>query len=269
MCKKGTISERAADKISQGIKQDCGENVQLNEAFISRIYSIFGGVITEVNDEGYFAALTASLPANATRLVNTISQASGTGLTTYLMIQRDLRELPEFPWAVLYVYIPNDFVAYQAASTVIAGNMYYAFRKDLGVATAPHFQELSYACFNIGIKILGDSNLREYRGMPKVVKNKAVIDRIIEAYLSRTLVSIEGRLSNDAGRAGIMNVYNATFPAAEAALLGQRFEQAFVGGINCNLIAPEGAAALPVQGLPPQGNVQQPYMGYNYNPRPQ
>lgn len=248
MCKKGAVTEHAADKISDGIKADIGESVVLNPDLAQRIYSVFGHRINAGNAEAYFAALAGSVPAHAIRLTTTITQAAGTGLTTYLVIRRMLEMEPTFPWAVAYEIIPGDFQRYTAAATAINNNQYYGFNRDLGPAAASNFQNLSYLAFNIGIKVHGDKHLGKYGGIPKASLKKVALDALIDAYIIQAALFDTALQTSNVSVQSVINIYNAAFPANESQVLIPRFTGRARTGINATL---QAAAPLPnIPGAP-------------------
>lgn len=91
MSKRGHVNSRVAKKVADGIQMDTqGEKVNINEHTCKKFYQSYGKFLTSDNSRECFEHLKSIIPHNSIRLLTTIQQATGSGLTTYLVIKRAL-----------------------------------------------------------------------------------------------------------------------------------------------------------------------------------
>jgi hypothetical protein len=186
LAKRGTISARGITKIINGVRQDFpGNTVILSGRTAGRFYQQFANLVTAENAQALFAHYTAITPAAAIRLAAVITQASGSGLTTYYTIRRAFSLFPDFPWEQAVARFAADFTAYTAAANLIGANMYYGFNRNIAGAAAANFKSLAYLSFQLCIQAGHDEALANYRGMPTVVPMRAWIDFAIDRYINQ------------------------------------------------------------------------------------
>jgi hypothetical protein len=167
IAKRGTISKKAIDKITKGIKSDFGiPEVRLPERVIQRFYTNFGSwvTVTSVSAAALFDRLSTSVPESAIRLTTVINQAAKGGLTTYYTIREAMVAHRAFPWVQAYKRFTNDFVKFSAAVTLVGNNQYYGFNRNVGDAASANFKSLGYLALQLKIQIDHDENLVRYKG---------------------------------------------------------------------------------------------------------
>ncbi|KAG1684829.1 hypothetical protein GQR58_009292 [Nymphon striatum] len=121
------------------------------------------------------------------RLLLILQQTSWSGLTTYKLIERALKEITSFPWVRLVMLINGDFINFQKAREAIGNDEYFAYGQEFSRAYSSKYKALGYACWKI-LKKSGDGQFNNYKGFENAnITCKIQIDRLIEKWeVSRT-----------------------------------------------------------------------------------
>lgn len=123
------------------------------------------------------------LPAHAVRMKTTVQQASWAGLTSMVVIGRAMILYPDFLWDNINNAFPNEFNAFFAAGTVVGGDIYYGFNKNLEAIKSTLYKNLSYVCKELFINGNCEESLKNYRGWTNHPREKATLDLMIAEYI--------------------------------------------------------------------------------------
>lgn len=94
----------------------------------------------------------------------------------------------DFRWNLIQQAYPSEWTNFNDALKVVGDNLYYGFRKNLGVATATHYKSLGYVAKELLIRVNGENNLKGYQGWTKRVALQTQIDDLIQNYARKTSV---------------------------------------------------------------------------------
>lgn len=181
--KKGCVSAEFVAKIRTGMIADFGTIVTIDSATLSRWYSRYGGGITDVNIKNIIRRWLALIPEEGLRLILTLSQAAGTGLTHYMTIAKAMRKFPNFNWNLISEILPADWHQFELAVLAVGQNAWYGYKRDLGAAKASGFRNLAWVAKELLIRGMGDAGLRQYGGWTRNVPQQSRITWIICCYL--------------------------------------------------------------------------------------
>lgn len=180
--KRGTVSEDFCRKITEGIMADLGKDIRLEPDVIKQFYSVFGPGIDDNSIVEVKNRWELLIPEDALRLKLTVRQLVGSGLTALITVGRAIRKYPDFPWGRISNMYTNDCRNYLAALRAVNGNLYYGFRKDLGVVRSTLYPNLAFIAKELLIKVGGEASLRHYRGWKARIPEQGTIDIIIGEY---------------------------------------------------------------------------------------
>lgn len=185
VAKRGTVSAEFINKIIQGISQDLGLNVNIDLDAIQTFYKFFANGI---NDETIAQVKTrweGLIPDQALRLTLTVNQLAGSGLTTYATIGAALNKYDTFNWGVISRLFPTEWTNFEAALNAVGNNVYYGFRKDLGVVKSTNFKSLGYVAKELLVRADGRVTLNRYMGWARSIKFKQAVDEMIVNYVGQ------------------------------------------------------------------------------------
>lgn len=216
VAKRGTLSVEFLNKIVEGIFQDLGANINLDIEPIQTFYKFFG---SEINDETIpliQRTWERLIPQQALRLMLTVSQLAGSGLTTYSTIGTALRLYPTFNWGVISRTFPIEWENYRVALTTVGNNVYYGFRKELGIVKSTNFKSLGYIAKELLVRGDGRVSLNRYMGWARSIKFRQQIDQMILDFINRIAaqeVDIEDRQAPDVDLSATVNAIIEGVPA--------------------------------------------------------
>lgn len=183
LSKRGQVTDEFCNKITTAVRDELGVQVALHAGTLSAIYKGYMQGVNENNAEDVFMRLDALIPDIALRLKLTLMQASGSGLTLFMIIGRALRLYNNFPWGRVNTLTSGELVNWNQALVAIGGNFYYGFKRDLGVARSTLYKSLGYVARELLMKINGEITFRRFMGLTGNVKNKRQLDHMIETYI--------------------------------------------------------------------------------------
>ncbi|CAH0562969.1 unnamed protein product [Brassicogethes aeneus] len=123
-------------------------------------------------------------------------QTRWVGLVPQCMLA--LKAYPDFDWTTAFHLFSQDTTNYRTALTVVNGNVYYGFIKDLGAARSTKFANLAYVAKELLIQVGGEVSLRTYQGWKGRVPEQGTIDLIIGAYITNRTERLAGARDPDA-----------------------------------------------------------------------
>lgn len=185
IAKRGTLSVEFMNKIVEGILQDLGANINLEIEAIQTFYRFFAGGIDDVTIPLIQRRWQQLIPQQALRLTLTVAQLAGSGLTTYSTIGTALRKYPNFNWGVIERTFPTEWANFRVALNTVGNNVYYGFRRDLGVVKSTNFKSLGYIAKELLVRADGRVTLNRYMGWARSIKFKAQIDQMILDFANR------------------------------------------------------------------------------------
>lgn len=189
LAKKGVCTNNASKKIIEAIKIDhLGNEVFLSEKSIHTFYTNFSKHVNENNTRALFQNYAGTTPEASIRLMTTINQTVGSGMTVFTLIRRALNEQSDFPyWGQCAMRFNRDFVNYRIAQVAVGDNQYYGLRRNLGDATAAKFKNLGYLAQQLLIHHGKDVALANYGGFNRL-SHRLWIDNLIKRMMRGELV---------------------------------------------------------------------------------
>lgn len=145
-------------------------------------YRHFGNNINDTNISDIFDRWNALIGEKCLRLNLTITRASESGLTSYLVIGQAIRTYNDFDWARIAMLYPAEWQNYCAAVEAVGNNPFYGYRKNLGVVRSTKYKSIAYVAKQLLIIVGGQSSLRFYQGWATRVPDKEAVDIMITQY---------------------------------------------------------------------------------------
>jgi hypothetical protein len=184
LAKRGQVTQEFCVKIINSIRDELAVNITMTSLTINALYKGYMLGVNETNAELVLNYLDAQLPDIALRLKLTLTQASGSGLTLYIIIGKALRMYHDFQWGRANLLTGGEMANWNAAMDIIGNNLYYGFKRDLGAARSTLYKSIGYVAKELLVKINGEVSLERYGGLSGNIKNKAALDRLITAYVN-------------------------------------------------------------------------------------
>nr|WPV62255.1 MAG: putative nucleocapsid [Wufeng shrew chuvirus 1] len=182
--RRGQITERVSDKISEGLKTDFNISYSPSPQIISQVYQAYGDFIDGSTAGLLFGYWLELLPPTALRLRLNLEQTALSGLTALHTIVRAFTDYPTFPWIQVAALMQNEFMQVNAALLAVGGNVYYGYNKDLGVAKSTNFKNLAWVAKELCIRVGGDAGLSQYSGWTKAPVRKDRLENIINGFIN-------------------------------------------------------------------------------------
>lgn len=171
------------EKLNDGMATDLGmRNVPLSSSAMKTFFQMYGALINEETIENIINRWINLTPQTAVRVRTTLTQARGSGLTTYITIGKAMKKYPDFNWGTVSEMYPEDWNNFTNATQVIGDNAWYGFSKNLGQVAATKYRILGYIAKELFVKVGGDQPLSRYQGWTNSIPHRAAIDRMIAAY---------------------------------------------------------------------------------------
>lgn len=197
ICKNANISDAYAERISNAIDSEQQTRPRIYVTAIKTFIEHYSDIFDSQFYTELFEIWQDWLPEKALRLRLVIQQASNSGLTTFCCIGKALKSLPNIPWYKVKRLTGSDFDNFRAAMTVINGDIYYGFRRDLGPARSINFKSLGWFAIMCLVQIEGDLSLRNYplyKGKPR---NETALMNLINEYKDAVAVIPEAIPANE------------------------------------------------------------------------
>lgn len=191
LAKRGQVTDEFCSKIQSSVRDELGINLVLSQPAINALYKSYMTGVNELNAAQVFRNLDLMIPDIALRLKLTLQQASGSGLTLYIIIGRAMRIYYEFPWGRVNTLTSGELRNWQVARAAIGENLYFGFRRDMGEARSTLYKSLGYVARELLVKINGERTLLRYAGLGGNIKNKNALDRLINNF-TETYIAAEG-----------------------------------------------------------------------------
>lgn len=219
VAKRGTLSVEFLNKIVEGIFQDLGTNINLDIEPIQTFYKFFGSEINDATIPLIQQTWERLIPQQALRLMLTVSQLAGSGLTTYSTIGTALRLYPTFNWGVISRTFPIEWENYRIALTTVGNNVYYGFRKELGMVKSTNFKSLGYIAKELLVRGDGRITLNRYMGWARSIKFKQQIDQMILDFINHIAaqeINMDNQQPPDVDLSNMVNTIIENVPAGVA-----------------------------------------------------
>lgn len=193
--KRGTMSDTFIDKIIEGMTTDLQiTNLRIDALACRSFFALFGEKINERTIALVTEHWSGLLPVPALRLRLTVQQAAGSGLTALSVTGRSIRLYADFNWSRISQLYPDEWQNFSAAVALVGNNVWYGFKKDLGIVSSTKYKNLTYVAKELLIKVNGEATLRNYAGWTRRAKYQAVVDQLIAEYEgNKTANILEGR----------------------------------------------------------------------------
>lgn len=184
ICRRGSATTQFLTKVSDDLNTELGRIVNFDEDLIRKVYRIYGIFINENNAENVLKNILTWIPEEGLRLRLMLQHAEGSGLTPHYTVKEALLKYPDFPWGRVDGLLSGEIRSFIRAWSVIKGNLYYGFKRDLKEASSQSFKGLAYVAKELLIKAAGKGGLKAYRGWTRTPPSKGLLDEIIENYLN-------------------------------------------------------------------------------------
>ncbi|UOW66033.1 nucleoprotein [odonatan chu-related virus 137] len=232
MCRRGSATSQFLTRAADDINTELGKNVAFDEDLIRRIYRIYGLYINENNAESVFATLMFWIPDEGLRLKLIVQHTQSAGLTPHYTVKEALLKYPDFPWGKFDKLVGGEIRGFIRAWSMIRGNQYYGFKRDLKEASSQSFKSLAYVAKELLIQVGGQNGLRAYRGWTRTPAVKVQLDGLIVDYIGQ-LTGADAVLSDEirAQLAVIAGSTSAT-PDNEWDRLNQHNQRAEPGNVD-------------------------------------
>lgn len=193
--KRGNIRDRWLIKFKNDLGPVMGNMVeQLEKEFLVTLWNRFSGSITDDNAEKIFTKWISILPPSAIRLVVTLRQASGSGLTSLDTVAKSMKQYPDFPWAKIGKLYRDQYDKVFDAFHAVGTNRYFGFRSNLGPATSTNFKDIAWIAKELLIRIGGDGHLASFGGWIPTPSHHAVVEKLIADYVILKRDQTEGEI---------------------------------------------------------------------------
>lgn len=186
IAKRGNVTEDFINKVVTGVQEDLrqAQGINIDTVSIHRLYVLYGPHIN-ANNVGYITVRWRNmLPDQALRLQLTLSQITGSGLTSLVLIGRAVKDYPDFRWDRVKLLIPIEVSHALEAMQVVGRNPYFGFNHNMGAARSTRYKSLAYVAKEILIKAGGEGSLRGYQGFTNNPRNKRALDQLINDYVN-------------------------------------------------------------------------------------
>jgi hypothetical protein len=142
--KRGTVTQNKLASINQAVSLKTNLEINVTEDQVRALGTALGNYINENNAQAVMTTLATNMAGYSLRLRLTVQQTLRAGMTQYWSVLEAFNAVPTFAWAEASRYIPTDFTNFQQAMGLEAGNQYYGFRHDLGLAAHTHYKSLGW-----------------------------------------------------------------------------------------------------------------------------
>lgn len=181
--KRGNITDKFANKIVTGLEADLGiSQFEISAEVCNALYRNFSTYLDDTTMPTITQRWTGLLPARAMRLQLTVAQASGSGLTSLITIGRAIRIHTKFNWARIQSMFPDEWSNFTTAVRTVGDNVWYGYKKDIGVASSTKFKNIAYVAKDLMIKVSGETALSYYAGWVRRAKYQSAVDILIATY---------------------------------------------------------------------------------------
>lgn len=172
--KQGNSTQAFLTKITRGIGDEVGYDVDLDPAIIRMIYNRLLVGIDDTNISYILERWFGFLPAEALRLRLTIMQATGTGLTCLTVIGKALLQFPGFCWDRVALLYPAEWRNMITAGTAVGENVWYGYRKNLGNVSSTRYKTIGWIAKMT--RFGGDQRIQQYGGWPRAIAQQAIVE---------------------------------------------------------------------------------------------
>lgn len=183
--KRGVVSDAFVDKVTQGILTDLGKPITLTPEALKKFYTVYGSYIDDVSIREITTHWTNLLPVSALRLILTVQQAAGSGLTCLITTGRAMRKYPDFQWGIVRLLLPEDWTNFMTAVRTVNGNIWYGFKRDLGVVRSTLYKNISWVGKELLVRVNGEAALNRYGGWVRRIPNQQRIVELIDTYVDQ------------------------------------------------------------------------------------
>lgn len=191
LARRGNCSDSFSHKIVTAVREELGLTIRIRPGVLRILYSQYLTGVTGANAREEFLILGRQIPTLALRLSLTLAQATGSGLTVFLLVLEALQRYRDFPWGSVNHLTDGDVTRWITAARIIDGNFYYGFNKELGNARSTLYKAVGYVAKELLLKKGGQQPLRNYRGFEGTILNKVSLDRLIARYIEHGIRQLE------------------------------------------------------------------------------
>lgn len=194
LAKRGTCSSAFITKIQNGIKDDTGHTIKINETTIRTFYGLSSQYLSGDMMQALFERWRGYLPPEAVRMSVTLQQAAGSGLTSLATIGRAVRLYPDFCWWLLFDAFSSEFAAVVYAMKVVRGNVFYGFNRDIDRVKSTRYPQLAWIAKELIMKVENSNTMSGYAGWAPAIKYQDRVRDYITRYqthrMNRALVAL-------------------------------------------------------------------------------
>lgn len=183
---------------------------------IRNLWNIFGPYFDDSAAKHFFPYWQAAFTGRVLRMQLIMSQVANAGLTALTLIRTALTTYPDFRWDLLAGKCPREWANFMDASRRVGDDIYYGFRKDLGVVGVRHYKAIAYAGKKLHQECMGDQNMLALQTLSNVqIPEAPYIDSLVQNFKE-----YKRRADERGDRAAVRAWYGAEEPqhflAAEA-----------------------------------------------------
>lgn len=182
--KQGVASTQFCQKIATGVAADIGVEIDLEPDEIRAVYNIFGRYVTGKLARLMIFHLINLLGDKSLRLMLTLNQAAGSGLTVFCLIIEMVKAHPNFKWQVVFSIAANEKENLNAAITEVNNDLWFGYNSDKQHASTAKLPTLFFTAKSLAIKAEGQNTWNRYRGARTGVKNIQAIDDLVDSYIA-------------------------------------------------------------------------------------
>lgn len=184
MAKRGNVSDDFMTKIEKGLEDDLQLESRLNSDVIRLVYKFYGGHVNESNASDIVSRWLEDIPEVALRVRLTLEQATNSGLTAFVVIDRAMIKYPNFNWARLNVQTGSELTNFTNAAALINGNPNYGFKKSLGAAKSTSYSSIAFVAKELLITLNWEISFKTVRRLDsrtEECRSDTVHDRHIQS----------------------------------------------------------------------------------------
>lgn len=184
LAKKGTITARKLNTIIGALAVECNIDLAITTNDIAVLYNQLMTRIKQDEIGTIFETWSQYMMGTSLRMMITLNQAAGSGLTSLTTIKKALTRFPSFKWGRVVSILPDEAKAVEKAFQVVGADKYYGFRRDYGAASSTLYRSFSWVAKELLLKHGGPDfdSLRDYKGWATKPLHQQALKELVDAF---------------------------------------------------------------------------------------
>lgn len=185
LAKKGTITARKLNTIIGALAVECNIDLAITTNDIAILYNQLMTRIQQDEIGTIFDTWSQYMMGTSLRMMITLNQAAGSGLTSLTTIKKALTKFPSFKWGRVVSILPEEAKAVEKAFQAVGADKYYGFRRDYGAASSTLYRSFSWVAKELLLKHGGPDfeSLRDYKGWASKPLHQQALKELVDAFI--------------------------------------------------------------------------------------